>query len=267
MNQRSGTGSENAARADAHFVVDGRRLETVRLGGAIADAPTIVLLHEGLGSVAMWKDFPDRLRERTGCTVFAYSRYGYGRSEPLGEKRPLDYMHREGEVVLPQLLEAAQIERPILLGHSDGASIALIYAGFAPGAVRAAIVLAPHLFVEEISVRSIAQAKIAYETTELPARLGRYHDDADSAFWGWNDAWLDPGFRDWNIESSLAHIRCPVLAIQGEDDEYGTAAQLAALAARVRGTRTLLLPACGHSPQRDRPSETLTAIAEFVRVT
>jgi pimeloyl-ACP methyl ester carboxylesterase len=253
--------SENAG----HLVADGRRLETLRLPGRDRDVPTIVLLHEGLGSVAMWKDFPVRLRERTGCAVFAYSRYGYGRSEPLGEKRPLDYMHREGETVLPELLRAARIERPILLGHSDGASIALIYAGFAPDAVRATIVLAPHLFVEDISVRSIAQAKHAYETTELPARLGRYHDDPDSAFWGWNDAWLDPGFRDWNIESSLAHIRCPVLAIQGEDDEYGTRAQIDALAQQVPGTQTLLLAKCGHSPQRDRPEETLDAIASFVR--
>jgi pimeloyl-ACP methyl ester carboxylesterase len=253
-----------AERRNGWLVADGKRLETAYLAGAHAAAPTVVLLHEGLGSIALWKDFPERLRERTGCAVFAYSRYGYGRSEPLAEKRPLTYMHREGEVVLPALLQAAGIERPVLLGHSDGASIALIYAGFAPAAVRALIVMAPHLFVEDISVRSIAQAKVAYETTELRARLARYHDDPDSAFRGWNDAWLDPDFRAWNIEASLASIRCPVLAIQGEDDEYGTRAQIDALAAHVRSARTLMLPRCGHSPYRDRPAEALAAIAEFL---
>ncbi len=248
----------------AHVVVAGKRLETFRLAGTSADAPTIVMLHEGLGSVALWKDFPQRLRDRTGCAVLAYSRYGYGRSDPLAEKRPLDYMHREGETVLPALLRAAGIERPILFGHSDGASIALIYAGAAPHAVRALILEAPHLFVEDISVHSIAQAKVAYETTDFGARLGRYHDDAESAFRGWNDAWLDPDFRDWNIEPSLAHIRAPVLALQGEDDEYGTRAQLDALAARLPWAHTLLLPGCGHSPHRDRPAETLDAIANFL---
>jgi len=253
-----------AERRIGSVVVDGKRLETASLAGLRAQAPTIVLLHEGLGSVALWKDFPERLRDATGCAVFAYSRYGYGRSEALAEKRPLTYMHREAEVVLPALLKAVDIEHPVLLGHSDGASIALIHAGFAPADVAALIVLAPHLFVEDISVRSIAQAKVAYETTELPARLARYHDDPDSAFRGWHDAWLNPDFRAWNIESSLARISCPVLAIQGEDDEYGTRAQIDALAAQVRGARTLMLPACGHSPHRDRPAEALTAIAEFL---
>jgi pimeloyl-ACP methyl ester carboxylesterase len=246
------------------LVADGKRLETAYLAGFREHAPTIVLLHEGLGSIALWKDFPERLRERTGCSVFAYSRYGYGRSEPLAEKRPLSYMHREAEVVLPALLEAAGIERPVLLGHSDGASIALIHAGLAHAAVRALIVLAPHLFVEDISVRSIARAKVAYETTDLPARLARYHDDPDSAFRGWNDAWLDPEFRAWNIEASLESISCPVLAIQGEDDEYGTRAQIDALAGRLPNARTFMLTACGHSPHRDRPAETLTAITGFL---
>jgi pimeloyl-ACP methyl ester carboxylesterase len=264
ITRSAATDEPGAGRRPGHVVVDGKRLETAYLPGHREHAPAIVLLHEGLGSVALWKDFPERLRERTGCAVFAYSRYGYGGSEALAEKRPLTYMHHEGEVVLPALLRAVGIERPVLLGHSDGASIALLYAGFAPEAVRGLIVLAPHLFVEDVSVRSIAQAKVAYETTDLRARLARYHDDPDSAFRGWNDAWLDPDFRAWNIEASLAHVRCPVLAIQGEDDEYGTRAQIDALAARLPRARTLMLPACGHSPHRDRPAETLTAIAAFV---
>jgi pimeloyl-ACP methyl ester carboxylesterase len=222
------------------------------------------MLHEGLGSIGQWKDLPERLRERTGCAIVAYSRYGYGRSEALSEPRRVTYMHHEAEVVLPELLRELGIERPILLGHSDGASIALLYGGFAPGDVRALIVLAPHLFVEDVSVRSIVQAKVAYETSDLAARLGRYHADVDSAFRGWNDAWLDPAFRAWNIEAAVARIRCPVLAIQGIDDEYGTIAQLDALQRHVPGTRRILLDACGHSPQRDRPIETLDAIANFV---
>ncbi len=236
----------------------------MHIAGSDETASTIVLLHEGLGSVALWKDLPLQLRERTGCAILAYSRYGYGDSDPLAEKRPLDYMQHEGAVVLPELLSAMNIVKPILFGHSDGASIALIYAGFAPEAVHGAIVLAPHLFVEDISVASIAQAKIAYETTDLRSRLARYHADPDSAFRGWNDAWLDPGFRNWNIEAHVARIRCPILAIQGHDDEYGTPAQVEALAAHVPATRTLLLEHCGHSPHRDQREQTLAATTDFV---
>ncbi|HEY0383878.1 MAG TPA: alpha/beta hydrolase [Candidatus Elarobacter sp.] len=244
-------------------VVDGKRLETIRYDGDPA-RPAIVMLHEGLGSVSLWRDVPLRLCERTRCTVVAYSRYGYGRSDVLREKREPDYMHHEGEIVLPALLEQLGIERPILFGHSDGASIALIYAGAQPDAVRALVLEAPHVFVEEVSVRSIAQAKTAYATTNLPAKLARHHTDADTTFAGWNDIWLDPRFRNWNIEAYAAHVRVPVLLIQGEADEYGTTAQLDAIAARIRGTETLMVPGAGHSPHRDAPELVLAGVAALV---
>jgi pimeloyl-ACP methyl ester carboxylesterase len=244
-------------------VVDGKRLETTRYDGDPA-RPAIVLLHEGLGSVSSWRDFPQRLTERTGCTVVAYSRYGYGRSDVLREPREPDYMHHEAEVVLPELLARLGVERPILFGHSDGASIALIYAGAHPGAVRALVLEAPHVFVEEISVRSIAEAKIAFATTDLPAKLARHHADAGTTFAGWNDIWLDPRFRDWNIESYVSRVSCPVLLIQGDADEYGTAAQLDAIVARAPDARVLLVPGAGHSPHRDLPELVLDRVASFV---
>ena len=244
-------------------VVGGKRLETVRWDGDPA-RPAIVMLHEGLGSVSLWRDFPARLCERTGCTVLAYSRYGYGRSDVLREKREPQYMHHEGEVVLPQLLEQLALERPIVFGHSDGASIALIHAGAHPDAVRALVLEAPHVFVEEISVRSIAEAKAAYESTDLPAKLARHHADPDAAFYGWNEIWLDPRFRDWNIEDYVARAGCPVLLIQGDADEYGTTAQLDAIAARVPRSETVIVPGAGHSPHRDAPELVLDRIAAFV---
>ncbi|HEY0380876.1 MAG TPA: alpha/beta hydrolase [Candidatus Elarobacter sp.] len=251
---------EPLARA---VVVGGKRLETVRWDGDPA-RPAIVMLHEGLGSVSLWRDFPARVHERTGCTVVAYSRYGYGRSDVLREKREPEYMHHEGEVVLPALLAALELERPILFGHSDGASIALIHAGAHPGAARALVLEAPHVFVEELSVRSIAAAKAAYATTDLPAKLARHHDDADASFRGWNDIWLDPRFRDWNIEAYAARVRCPLLLIQGDADEYGTTAQLDAIAARVPKTEIVLVAGAGHSPHRDAPKLVLERVAEFV---
>jgi pimeloyl-ACP methyl ester carboxylesterase len=244
-------------------VVDGKRLETVRYDDDPA-RPAIVMLHEGLGSISLWRDLPQRLCERTHCTVVAYSRSGYGRSDLLREKREPDYMHHEGEVVLPALLRELGIERPILFGHSDGASIALIYAGRYPSDVRALVLEAPHVFVEEISVRSIAEAKTAYATTDLPEKLGRHHADPDTTFAGWNDIWLDPRFRDWNIESSVDRVRVPVLLIQGEADEYGTTAQLDAIAARIAGTETLMVPGAGHSPHRDSQELVIARTAAFV---
>jgi pimeloyl-ACP methyl ester carboxylesterase len=223
-----------------------------------------VFLHEGLGSVSLWRDFPTRVAERTGCGIFAYSRYGYGASEPLAEKREPDYMHREADVVLPALLSAANIERPILLGHSDGASIALLFAAAFPGRARALILEAPHVFVEDISVASIAAAKVAFETTDLPRKLARHHADVEGTFRGWSDIWLDPRFRAWNLEDELANITEPILLLQGEDDEYGTQAQLRAIETRVRDVTTVLLERCGHSPHRDRTDAVLDAIAAFV---
>ena len=244
-------------------VVDGKRLETVRYDDDPA-RPAIVLLHEGLGSISLWRDLPRRLCERTRCTVVAYSRYGYGRSDVLREKREPDYMHHEGEVVLPALLAQLGIERPILFGHSDGASIALIFAGAHPHAARGLVLEAPHVFVEEISVRSIADAKTTYATTDLPAKLARHHANPDATFAGWNDIWLDRRFRDWNIERYAERVRAPVLLIQGEADEFGTTAQLDAIAARVADTQTLMIPGAGHSPHRDAPDAVLARVAAFV---
>ncbi len=244
-------------------VVDGKRLETIRYDGDPA-RPAIVMLHEGLGSISLWRDVPQRLCERTRCTVVAYSRHGYGRSEVLREKRVPEYMHHEGEVVLPELLAQLGIERPILFGHSDGASIALIYAGAYPAAVRALVLEAPHVFVEDISMRSIAQAKIAYAATDLPAKLGRHHAEPDATFAGWNDIWLDARFRDWNIEAYADRVRVPVLLIQGEADEYGTTAQLDAIAARIAGTQMLMVAGAGHSLHRDEPELVLARVATFV---
>ena len=248
----------------AEVVVDGKRLETLWIEPRKTSAPAIVMLHEGLGSIALWKDFPQQLAARTACGVLVYSRYGHGNSEKLAEKRPVEFMHHEGEVVLPELLEKLGIERPILLGHSDGGSIALIFAGKHPEPVRALILEAPHVFVEDLSVASIAAAKVAFETTDFRTKLGRYHAHVDETFLGWNDIWLDPQFRSWNIESYLDTIRCPVLCIQGEQDEYGTPAQVEAIRARVRGTEILMLPNCKHSPHRDQQAATLEKMAEFV---
>jgi pimeloyl-ACP methyl ester carboxylesterase len=245
-------------------VVDGKRLEALSYR-ADGDRPTIVMLHEGLGSVSMWKDFPEQLAKETGCGVVAYSRYGHGKSQRLGEKRLAEFMHREGTVVLPALLASLEIARPILLGHSDGASICLIYAAASPASPRALILEAPHVFVEELTVASIAKIRIVYRTTNLPERLGRYHDHVEEAFWGWNDIWLDPAFRDWNIEESLSAIACPTLVIQGEDDEYGTLAQVEAIRRRVPNAQSLVLRDCGHSPHRDQPAATLKAITHFVQ--
>lgn len=245
-------------------VVDGKRLETLWIPASGQRTPTIVTLHEGLGSIALWKDYPQQLAARTGCAVLVYSRYGHGNSDKLMEKRPVNFMHREGEVVLPELLDKLSIDRPILLGHSDGGSISIIFAGKYPERPRALILEAPHVFVEDLSVASITQAKVNYETTDLRKKLSRYHAYVDETFWGWNDIWLDPNFRSWNIEEYLTSIRCPALCIQGEDDEYGTRAQVDAIAAQVQGTEVLMLPDCKHSPHRDQPEKTLQRMAEFV---
>jgi pimeloyl-ACP methyl ester carboxylesterase len=251
-------------------VAGGHRLETLTVPAGDPGAPTLVLLHEGLGSISMWRDFPQALAARTGCTVVAYSRQGHGNSAPLQGPRAVRYMHDEALVALPELLRGLGIERPVLVGHSDGASIAAIFAGaagIAPGLrPRGLVLMAPHVFVEDLTVTSIAAVKRAYETTDLPRRLARHHADADRTFYGWNDIWLHPEFRAWNIEDYLPGILCPVLLIQGEGDEYGTQAQLAAIRRAVTASpvEEVLLPACGHSPHRDQPAATLDAIAGFL---
>ena len=249
----------------ARFVdVVGQRLECVRIRGA-KGAPTLVFLHEGLGSIALWKDFPARVSDATGCPVLVYSRAGYGRSSPAALPRTPDYMHVEALTVLPALLDRLGIADPVLVGHSDGASIGLLHAGSGERPVRALVALAPHVFVEDMSIASIAEARRQFETTDLREKLARRHADPDAAFRGWNDIWLEPAFRRWNIESCLAGVRCPLLLIQGRDDEYGSAAQLDAIERQV-GSKVarLELADCRHSPHRDQPEATLAAIANFV---
>ena len=244
--------------------VDGHRLETLWIPPRDAAAATIVMLHEGLGSIASWRDLPHALAASTGCGVLVYSRYGHGESDQQAEKRPVKFMHHEGEVVLPDLLDKMGIAKPILLGHSDGGSIALIFAGKYPERAGGLILEAPHVFVEDLSVASIAAARVNYESTNFRARLGCYHAHVDATFWAWNDIWLEPEFRSWNIEFYLESIRCPVLCIQGEDDEYGTRAQVDTIVARVPGAELLMLTQCGHSPHRDQRDVTLAKMAEFV---
>ncbi len=251
------------------FDIAGVQIEYQLLAPAESDAaPTLVLLHEGLGCVAMWKDFPRQLAQVSGRRVLSYSRAGYGGSDLCSLPRPLSFMHHEGLNVLPKILAAAKIERAVLVGHSDGASIALISAGgLADRRIAGLILMAPHVFVEELSLSSILEAKTTFETTDLRERLLRYHgDNVDCAFWGWNQAWLNPGFIDWNLEVFLPEIEVPVLLIQGREDQYGTIQQLEKINAGLPdGAELVLLPDCGHSPFRDRPTETLAAISEFLR--
>jgi pimeloyl-ACP methyl ester carboxylesterase len=241
-----------------------QRIEYGWVGAVDSRRPSIVFLHEGLGSVAMWKDFPQRFCEANGLRGFVFSRPGYGRSTPRApdEHWQPDFMQRQADEVLPALFAAVGIARPWLFGHSDGATIALLHAARHP--VAGLVVVAPHLFVEEISVASIEAARAAYESTGLRARLARYHDDPDSAFRGWNDAWLNPAFRNWNVEREIETIPCPVLAIQGENDEYGTLEQVRAVARRVPRTELLAIADCGHSPHRDQPGIVIREGGRFI---
>jgi pimeloyl-ACP methyl ester carboxylesterase len=244
--------------------VAGHHLECVRFG-VDRPGPTLVFLHEGLGSVSLWRDFPQRVADATALPALVYSRAGYGRSTALKAPRTPSYMHDEALSILPALLDALGIAHPILVGHSDGASIALIHAGLGVRPVRALIALAPHVFVEDLSIAGIEQARLAYEAGDLRTKLGRYHAHVDSAFRGWNDIWLSPAFRDWNIEGALPGIACPVLLVQGRGDEYGTLAQLDAIERGVCGpVERVELDDCGHSPHRDQPEATLSAIRNFI---
>ena len=249
----------------AYLEVQGHRLEYAQLPGASPAAPTLVFLHEGLGSVTLWRDFPARLAAATGHGALVYSRSGYGQSDPITESRPVDFMHEEALRALPELLDKLGIERPILIGHSDGASIALIHAGGAGRAITGVVAMAPHVLVEDISIRSIEAARRAYETTDLRDRLARHHANPDSAFRGWNDVWLAPAFRAWNIEEYLPSIGAPILAIQGEDDEYGTMDQLDRIARGAPEVEQLRLADCRHSPHKDRPEAVIAAISAFTK--
>jgi pimeloyl-ACP methyl ester carboxylesterase len=227
-------------------------------------ASSIVMLHEGLGSLSLWKEFPAQLAQATGRAVLAYSRYGYGKSSPLREKREPRYLHDEALQTLPALLKELKIENPVLFGHSDGASIALIHAGARHWPVAALVVLAPHVYVEEMGLRSIERVREGYLSGDLKSRLAKRHDDPDSAFWGWNDIWLDPRFGAWNIEEYLPNIECPVLAVQGHDDEYGTMEQIHRLVRAVELIGVKKLANCGHSPHRDQPEAVLAAVTQFL---
>jgi len=242
-------------------------LEFQWFGPSPDEAPTIIFLHEGLGCVAMWKNFPQRVVEATGLGGIVYSRAGYGKSDPITLPRPVSFMHDEALVVLPEVLDAMGIREAILFGHSDGGSIALIHAADTRrNNIRALILEAPHVFVEDVSVESIELAKVNYETGNLRAGLERYHgDNVDCAFRGWNDVWLNPGFRSWNIEAYLPSITCPVLVIQGADDEYGTLNQVEAIERGCSGrVERAILANCGHSPHRDQPDQVIAAVTQFL---
>jgi pimeloyl-ACP methyl ester carboxylesterase len=242
-------------------MVKGHALEACSWGEG---EPPIVLLHEGLGSVARWRDFPARLARLLERRVFAYSRAGHGRSDPPQQPRTARFMHQEAQEWLPVLLDQAGISRAAVLGHSDGASIAIIFAATFPWRVDFLVLEAPHVFVEQLSIESIERAKHRYETTDFAQRLGKYHDNPEAAFRGWNDVWLSSEFRSWNIEAFLPRITCPVLVIQGENDEYGTLRQLESIARNVRGpVDTVVFPNCGHAPHRQHTEWTLSAIKAF----
>jgi pimeloyl-ACP methyl ester carboxylesterase len=249
--------------------VNGRGLEVLRIPGGCVDKPELVFLHEGLGSISLWKDFPARVAAATGSPVTVYSRYGSGNSDPLAAPHSVRYMHDEALRDLPQVLTQLDIQNPILIGHSDGASIAIIYAGAnrdhkGPPPLGL-VLLAPHVFVEDLSVASISEARSRFETTNMCDKLGRHHRDPARTFWGWNNIWLHPDFRRWNIEEYLPRITCPILAIQGLDDEYGTMAQVEAIKRRSGGTVEILtLADCRHSAHRDQADATLEAITRFV---
>jgi pimeloyl-ACP methyl ester carboxylesterase len=246
--------------------VGSSELEYRMIGPQPHEAPTLVLLHEGLGSVGQWGDFPDRLATATSAGVFVYSRAGYGQSSPVPLPRPLTYMHDEALQVLPQLLDAIGFRRGILIGHSDGASIATIYAGGVQDhRIRGLSLMAPHFVVEDVSIASIAAAKQAYESTDLREKLARWHKHVDVAFRGWNEAWLDPEFRKWDVSESLAYIRVPVQIVQGEADQYGTLRQIEIAKEECYcPVDVTLLPGIGHAPHREAPNRTLIAVSDFV---
>jgi pimeloyl-ACP methyl ester carboxylesterase len=251
----------NVAEARSFAVAAGRRLEYRWFGEPAADA--VVLLHEGLGSVAHWRDFPQRLADATRRPVLVYSRCGNGWSEPLHKPRRTDYMHDEATGALPDLLQALGIERPLLVGHSDGASIALIHGARFPSAATGVVALAPHLFVEPLTLASIADIAARFDDSDLPVRMRRYHADPVATFRGWADVWLDPAFPGWNIEAEVAATCCPILAMQGAEDEYGTMRQVRRIAELRPGTRVVELPCCRHSPHVDAPDRVLEEISGF----
>lgn len=248
-----------------HLRVDGNDLEYQLIPAHQTNRPPLVFLHEGLGCIAMWRDFPARVAAATGCQTLVYSRYGYGQSDVLeNPPLPTQRLHHEALVVLPELLERLGIVRPLLIGHSDGASIALIHAGAQPLDVAGLALMAPHVFVEDMCIAGIEQAKRTYYASDQRSRMARYHSDPEKTFQAWCGMWLNPDFRHWNIEEYLGAIRCPILAIQGYDDEYATMEQLRRIAAKVSNVELLELADCRHSPHKDQPEVTRDAIVRFV---
>lgn len=244
--------------------LEDRLIEYRWIEGSQPGAADLVMLHEGLGSLSLWKDFPEHLAAATGCRVLVYSRHGYGGSSILTATREPGYMHDEARVWLPQILRRLGVRRPVLFGHSDGASIALIHAAEPTAELAGLILLAPHVMVEDLTLASIAKARVAFETTDLPQRLARHHRDVQATFRGWNDIWLDAAFRNWNIEGLLGAIRCPLLAVQGREDEYGTLEQVEILRRAVAGSEVRMLEHCRHSPHRDQPQAVLDAARDFL---
>jgi len=247
--------------------VCGHRLEYVDIAAHQVHRPPLLFLHEGLGSAAMWRDFPTQVAAATGCRTVVYSRYGYGRSSPRRAAYTPRFMHEEALEILPALRAALAIEQPVLVGHSTGASMALIHAGAGQWDVAGLVVMAPLVFVEESNLDSIRRSKQAYETTKMRELLARYHDDVDAVFWGWRDIWLHPDFRHWSIAGDLAGVRCPVLAILGEEDEYSTSSQIDAIRRHAHNAASfdfLRLADCRHSPHRDQPAVVIEAIMRFL---
>ena len=258
--------SMNVAWGDGgSLTAAGKSLEYACFGPTPSDAPTLILLHEGLGCAALWRDFPNALTEATGFGVLTYSRAGYGQSDPADLPRPLNYMTREAMDVLPDVLEVIGVRRCVLVGHSDGATVAAIYAGSVPDRrVRGIVLMAPHFFAEEMGLAEIAKAKRAYEDGDLHARMIKYHRDPENAFWGWSDSWLHPDFRTWDVADVIDYIRVPVLAIQGREDQYGTLAQIEMLEERSYApVESLILDDCRHAPFLDQGSTVIAAIAEY----
>jgi pimeloyl-ACP methyl ester carboxylesterase len=253
--------------ADGFIEIGSSRLEYKMIGPRPDQAATFVLLHEGLGSVGIWGDFPARLADATGLGVFAYSRAGYGRSSPSVLPRRVTFMHEEARDVLPHVLDAIGLRRGILLGHSDGASIAAIHAGsVADHRIQGLVLLAPHFFTEEFGIAEIGRMREAYETTDLRAKLGKWHRDPDNAFYSWSGPWLDPAFRKWEITEELAYIRVPILIVQGEDDQYGTLRQIEVAKEECYcPVDAVILPGTRHVPHREAPDATMAAIVEFTR--
>ena len=250
-----------------YMIVGGQRLEVAWHGVSSEEAPTLVFLHEGLGCAALWRDFPEKLAAATGCGALVYSRLGYGHSDPCKLPRPLSYMHDEGLDVLPELLKLAAVRECILIGHSDGGSIAIIYAGgTSADPLRGLITEAAHVFCEDISVRSIKEIQEPYLHDNLREKLAKYHgSNVDGAFWGWNEVWGRPEFQDWNIEQYLPNIKVPMLVIQGEDDHYGTPAQVEAIVRQAgAGAEVLILPECGHTPHKEQKDATFDAMVAFI---